>query len=132
MRIARLGVLSVALILVVASRGICAAALRAGVARAEITPPAGEQMWGYENRRQTLTVSKGPAANVGHAAGNRDAAQTGAVIERIGSNAGDIGADADVAQAAAEIKRLTTNIGHTGGDRITTGYSAGGLDEHRL
>src|ERR1039458_144190 len=60
MRIARLGVLSVALILVVASRGICAAALRAGVARAEITPPAGEQMWGYENRRQPAAGTLDP------------------------------------------------------------------------
>ncbi len=28
------------------------AALRAGVSRVDITPPAGEQMWGYEDRRQ--------------------------------------------------------------------------------
>jgi neutral ceramidase len=54
MRIARLGL---PLILLIASRGICGAALRAGVARAEITPPAGEQMWGYEDRRE-------PAAGV--------------------------------------------------------------------
>src|ERR1019366_1173142 len=70
MRIARLGVLSVALILVVASRGICAAALRAGVARAEITPPAGEQMWGYENRRQPAAGRLGeraPPARAGDA-----------------------------------------------------------------
>src|ERR1035441_4772951 len=60
MRIARLGVLRVALILVVASRGICAVALRAGVARAEITPPAGEQMWGYENRRQPAAGTLDP------------------------------------------------------------------------
>lgn len=55
MRIAILGVLSVASSLVVAPRGICASALRAGVARVEITPPAGEQMWGYEDRRQPAT-----------------------------------------------------------------------------
>jgi hypothetical protein len=52
MRIAEIGGLRVALILVVASPGIRGAALRAGVARADITPPAGEQMWGYEDRRQ--------------------------------------------------------------------------------
>lgn len=49
MRTNRLGL---ALTLVVASRGMCGAALRAGVARVDITPPAGEQMWGYEDRRQ--------------------------------------------------------------------------------
>src|ERR1035437_9011580 len=42
----------------------------------------------HGDRRQTLTIRKGPAADVGHAAGNRDASQTGAVIERIGSYAG--------------------------------------------
>ena len=46
MRIRTAGLVS---ILVVASSGICRAAMRAGVARVDITPPAGEQMWGYEN-----------------------------------------------------------------------------------
>jgi neutral ceramidase len=55
MRIAR-----VALILLFASRGICGAALRAGVARVDITPPAGEQMWGYEDRRQPSTGTLDP------------------------------------------------------------------------
>jgi len=32
-----------------------AASLRAAVARVDITPPPGEQMWGYENRRQPAT-----------------------------------------------------------------------------
>ncbi|MGA2742896.1 MAG: neutral/alkaline non-lysosomal ceramidase N-terminal domain-containing protein, partial [Bryobacteraceae bacterium] len=49
MRRARLGL---TLTLVIASRGICGAVLRAGIARADITPPAGEQMWGYEDRHQ--------------------------------------------------------------------------------
>ena len=60
MRISRIGVLGVALILAVASRGTCGATLRAGVARAEITPPAGEQMWGYESRRQPATGTLDP------------------------------------------------------------------------
>ena len=60
MRIARLGVLGVALALACASPGICSAALRAGVARVEITPPAGEQMWGYESRRQPATGTLDP------------------------------------------------------------------------
>jgi neutral ceramidase len=55
MRIAKLGALAVALFLVVGAQGICGAALRASVARADITPPAGEQMWGYESRRQPAT-----------------------------------------------------------------------------
>jgi neutral ceramidase len=54
MRIASLSVLRVALILV-ATRGACGAGLRAGVARVDITPPAGVQMWGYEDRRQPAT-----------------------------------------------------------------------------
>src|ERR1017187_4821699 len=57
MRIARLGL---TLILAVASRGTCGAALRAGMARADITPPAGEQMWGYEDRRQPATGTLDP------------------------------------------------------------------------
>ena len=32
-----------------------AASFRAGIAKAEITPPAGEQMWGYENRTKPAT-----------------------------------------------------------------------------
>jgi neutral ceramidase len=60
MRSITLGVLSVALILTVASPGICGAALRAGVARADITPPAGEQMWGFEDRHQPATGTLDP------------------------------------------------------------------------
>ncbi len=45
----------VLLVLAMAAPGTCPAALRAGVARADITPPAGEQMWGYEDRRQPAT-----------------------------------------------------------------------------
>ena len=55
MRIAEIGVLGLTLIVGVATPRICGAALRAGVARADITPPAGEQMWGYEDRRQPAT-----------------------------------------------------------------------------
>jgi len=55
MRIVKPCVFGVALILAAASRGTCAAPLRAGVAQTDITPPAGELMWGYEDRRQPAT-----------------------------------------------------------------------------
>jgi hypothetical protein len=58
MRIA--SVIGVALILAGASPGICVAPLRAGAARADITPPPGEQMWGYEDRRQPATGALDP------------------------------------------------------------------------
>ena len=57
MRIGRLGL---ALTLAVASRGFCGGALRAGVARVDITPPAGEQMWGFEDRHQPATGTLDP------------------------------------------------------------------------
>jgi hypothetical protein len=57
MRIGRLGL---ALTLAVASRGFCGAALRAGVARVDITPPVGEQMWGFEDRHQPATGTLDP------------------------------------------------------------------------
>jgi hypothetical protein len=60
MRIAKLTAFSVALILVSPSTGICGAAMRAGVARVEITPPAGEQLWGYEDRREPATGTLDP------------------------------------------------------------------------
>ncbi len=59
MRIAKLA-LALVLVWVLAPRGICAGALRAGVARVDITPPAGEQMWGYESRRQPATGTLDP------------------------------------------------------------------------
>jgi neutral/alkaline ceramidase-like enzyme len=59
MRIARLGVIGV-LMSILASRGISGAPLRAGVARVDITPPAGEQMWGYEDRRQPAAGTLDP------------------------------------------------------------------------
>lgn len=37
-----------------------AASFRAGIAKAEITPPAGEQMWGYENRTKPATGTLDP------------------------------------------------------------------------
>src|SRR5947208_10125830 len=37
-----------------------AAGLRAGIAKVEITPPAGEQMWGYENRTKPATGTLDP------------------------------------------------------------------------
>src|SRR5437868_11309678 len=37
-----------------------AATLRAGIAKVEITPPAGEQMWGYENRTKPATGTLDP------------------------------------------------------------------------
>src|SRR5580692_5346303 len=58
MRIA--SVIGMALILAGASRSICGAAMRAGVARADITPPAGELMWGYEDRRLPATGTLDP------------------------------------------------------------------------
>ncbi len=48
------------LILAFAAQAASGAALRAGVARVEITPPAGEQMWGYESRRQPATGTLDP------------------------------------------------------------------------
>jgi len=57
MRIGRLGL---ALTFLVASRGICSAALRAGVARADITPPPGEQLWGFESRHKPATGTLDP------------------------------------------------------------------------
>src|SRR5450755_3548104 len=56
----RIKQLSLALIFVFAPRCICGAPLRAGVARVDITPPAGEQMWGYEDRRQPATGTIDP------------------------------------------------------------------------
>jgi hypothetical protein len=56
----RIKQLSLSLILVFAPRCICGAAMRAGVARVDITPPAGEQMWGYEDRRQPATGTLDP------------------------------------------------------------------------
>jgi len=53
-------ILGLALTLVVAPRGLCGAALRAGVARVDITPPAGEQLWGYEDRRQPAAGTLDP------------------------------------------------------------------------
>ncbi len=47
--------LGLALMQAAAPQAIHGAALRAGVARADITPPAGEQMWGYEDRHQPAT-----------------------------------------------------------------------------
>src|SRR5438270_4918604 len=43
--------------------GVCTAeavTLRAGVAKVEITPTAGEQMWGYENRTKPATGTLDP------------------------------------------------------------------------
>jgi neutral ceramidase len=37
-----------------------AAGLRAGIAKVEITPPPGEQMWGYENRTKSATGKLDP------------------------------------------------------------------------
>ena len=47
-------------LLVLAARGFSAPLLRAGVARVDITPPAGEQMWGYEDRRLPATGTLDP------------------------------------------------------------------------
>jgi neutral ceramidase len=60
MRIATIFALSAALLLAVGSRDLRAATLRAGVARTDITPPAGEQMWGYEDRRQPASATLDP------------------------------------------------------------------------
>ena len=53
------------------------AVLKAGVARADITPPPGEQMWGFEDRRQPATGALDPlyarvlVLEAGGAAGTR-------------------------------------------------------------
>jgi hypothetical protein len=52
--------LKLALLWTIAARGICGPAMRAGVASTDITPPAGEQMWGYEDRRQPATGTLDP------------------------------------------------------------------------
>jgi hypothetical protein len=52
--------LALALVFVCASHGISGAVLRAGVAKVDITPPPGEQMWGYEDRRQPATGTLDP------------------------------------------------------------------------
>ena len=52
--------LTLALIFVFSARGICAEPLRAAVARVDITPAGGEQMWGYEGRRQPATGTLDP------------------------------------------------------------------------
>lgn len=56
----RIGILSLALALAIAPRGNCGATMRAGVARVDITPPPGEQMWGYEDRHQPATGTLDP------------------------------------------------------------------------
>lgn len=50
----------VAMALLTSCGVMAAATLRAGVARVEITPPAGEQMWGYENRTKPATGALDP------------------------------------------------------------------------
>ncbi|HLY17522.1 MAG TPA: neutral/alkaline non-lysosomal ceramidase N-terminal domain-containing protein [Bryobacteraceae bacterium] len=57
MRVLRLALI---LIVLLSTRSICGAVLRAGVARADITPPPGEQLWGYEDRRQPATGTLDP------------------------------------------------------------------------
>jgi len=49
--------------------------------------------------------------------GDRDAAQAGAVIERLVPDAGDAVADRDVGQASAEFERIAPDAGDAVGDR---------------
>jgi len=49
--------------------------------------------------------------------GDRDAAQAGAVIERLVSDAGDAVGDRDAAQAGAVIERLVPDAGDAVADR---------------
>lgn len=49
-----------ALALLLSAVPACAAALRAGVARVDITPAGAELMWGYEDRRQPATGTLDP------------------------------------------------------------------------
>ena len=56
----RIPSLALAFLLTLASRNLAGATLRAGVARVDITPPPGELMWGYENRRQPATGTLDP------------------------------------------------------------------------
>jgi neutral ceramidase len=55
----RIASATLALILAMAGRS-AGAPLRAGVSRVEITPPAGEQMWGYESRHEPATGTLDP------------------------------------------------------------------------
>jgi hypothetical protein len=48
------------LVLAVGPCPVFGAALRAAVAKVDITPPPGEQMWGHENRRETATGTLDP------------------------------------------------------------------------
>jgi hypothetical protein len=53
-------ILGLALMQAAAPQATRGAVLRAGVARVDITPPAGEQMWGYEDRREPATGTLDP------------------------------------------------------------------------
>jgi hypothetical protein len=56
----RTSILSVASFLLLVTFRLSAAGLRAAVVRVDITPPPGEQMWGYESRRQPATGTLDP------------------------------------------------------------------------
>jgi len=56
----RLLTLSLAITFLLAPRVARGALLRAGVAKVDITPPAGEQMWGFEDRHQPATGTLDP------------------------------------------------------------------------
>lgn len=47
-------------LLVLSSATVASAAMRAAVSRADITPPPGELMWGFEDRRQPATGALDP------------------------------------------------------------------------
>jgi hypothetical protein len=52
--------LSIVAVLVCSLAPAYAATLRAGAAKADITPPAGELMWGYEDRLKPATGTLDP------------------------------------------------------------------------
>ena len=56
----RLLTLSLAFTFLLAPQMAPGAVLRAGVAKVDITPPAGEQMWGFEDRHQPATGTLDP------------------------------------------------------------------------
>src|SRR5437762_651520 len=49
-----------ALAMLACTRAASSADLRAGIGKVDITPPPGEQMWGYENRTKPATGTLDP------------------------------------------------------------------------
>ena len=65
---------------------------------------------------KTGTVSERPGSDVGNGAGNGDASQLGAVIERLVINTSDVSANGDICQVGAEPEGVSSNGNDTVGD----------------